>query len=349
MNCKNCGARLKENAVRCSNCGAPVYDEDEYMEIPQYSTTAKEGSGRRKVIIVLVVAIIIVAGLGALSFAQKSFSSSDQPQLAFTGSAGVINGDEYVLYVALPDGSNIRAIHGASLYDCDKTEKGEKDVTAITSDYEYTKSIDSTFRAIFFDLADFEDNIQQGVEYTYTVDMSFTVGDSNEIYDYSTTVSFVGGQLDNVADIVFDHSTSGVTQTTEPATNEATTAQSTTQATTQATTSSTVDASYIYNSFWYTQPYNDADNYNIWAYQFKQDGTYVETYYYKSLNADWTSTVLNGTFKIEGDKLIITGDDSGTMTYTLDSSNTSTIKGDEDTLTARKYNSLKNAEDFFGL
>ncbi len=349
MNCKNCGARLKENSKVCPNCGAFVDDgsgyvllTDNYRSEDVYSDIIGKPQKKRSVFkyIISLLLVAAIAGGGAYYYFTNIYKTDDKPSLSFTSGSGIINDNEPVAYVGLPENSRIEFIHGVQLYDYDKTASKDKK-ESISSNYEYTKSIDGSFRTIFFDTSDIKlkDNT------VLTFEMKFSFVDSDNIYTYYQTVELAENQTDNIADIIFDHSL----DETPPVTAEQTeaedkTEESTTEPTTKTETSTAQNISYIYNSFWFTEPYNDADAYSISSLKFNRDGTYSETQYYKNGAEDWVITNLNGKYEVKEGAVFTIDSEGQTQSYPINSSSQSL-----DGLTSRKYNSIKNAEDFFGL
>lgn len=353
MNCKNCGARLKENAKVCQNCGAFVDDgsgyvllTDNYRSGDVYSDISekpvkKHSAFKYFISILLTIAIV---GAGAYYYFTNIYQQDDKPSLSFTSGSGIINDNEPVVYVALPENSRIEFIHGVSLYDYDKTKSKEKK-DSVSSNYEYTKSIDGSFRTIFFDSSDISPN--DGTVMTF--EMKFSFVDSENVYTYYQTVDFSKSPADNVSDIIFDHSLEeSVPEKTENSVSETTAAETTTKKPTETTTSAETtkaqNVEYIYNSFWFTEPISGDGTYDISAVKFNRDSTYTETHYHKQGDGAWERTNISGKYEINGDTLFTTDSEGQTQSYTIKSS-TKSLEG----LTSRKYNSIKNAEDFFGL
>lgn len=357
MNCKNCGARLKENSKVCPNCGAFIDDgsgyvlltdnfktEDVYSEIID---PKKKKTSTVRYIISFVLIIAIVA-FGAYYYFTNIYEGNQAPELSFTTGSGVINDDEQIIYVLLPENSRIEFIHGVTLYDYDRTN-AEKNADPISANYEYTKGIDNSFRAIFFDVNDIP--MESNTTYTYTFEMKFSFVDSGDVYTYQQPIEFDGDITEDVADVIFDHSLltevttepEKTTANTEEQTTEKTISQTNEAETTNPTTSS-INVDYIYNSFWFTEPYHDADAYSISSLKFNRDGTYSETQYYKNGTEDWVRTSLKGEYEVKDGAVFTTDSEGQTQSYSVDAS-AKTLDG----LTSRKYNSTKNAEDFFGI
>lgn len=353
MNCKNCGARLKENSKVCPNCGAFIDDgsgyvlltdnfktEDIYSDAPHPKN--KKG-GIIKYLISFVLVIAIVAG-GAYYYFTNIYKGDEAPALSFTTGSGIINDDEKVIFVALPENSRIQFIHGVTLYDYDAVNTYRKD-DPISSNYEYTKGIDDSFRAIFFNVNDIP--MEQTASYTYTFEMKFSFFDSADIYSYQQVVEFSGDFSENVADVIFDHSLTDEISTTVPSTENETddkTAKQASGQTTAAVTQTATNINYIYNNYWFTEPYHDANSYSISALKFNRDGSYNETLYYKNGNENWVVTDISGKYEVKDGELFTTDSEGQTQSYAV-SSSSKTLGG----LTLRKYNSVKNAEDFFGI
>ncbi len=342
MNCKNCGTRLSDKAKVCPNCGAFVDDssgytllaaDDRYYDVYSSEKKKKKNSPFKNFLI-LVLVVLIAAGGTFLYFDKIQPALNKAPELSFNQGSGVINRNERVIYVLLDGNSNIQYIHGVSLYNYDRTE--HEDIReSVSTDYEYTKNIDSTFRAIFFDMKDY--NIVKGEKYTYTFEMQFSFNGSDKIYTYYDTVSFDGDIKDDASDIVFDHSL-----------NEGSSSDKKKADNTEKEDGGN-DYSFIYNSYWYTSPSNEENQRNISAFKFNKDKTYSVTHYIKKGDTDWTVSNENGKFDIKDGELIL----SIEGTFTPDAENGEILeKADGKTtqsLTARKYNSLKNTEDFFGM
>lgn len=347
MTCKNCGTRVRDNAKICPNCGAMLDENEGYvlltsdgMDYEDYYSSDKKrkkkgGSGIRWFLSILLTLAII--GGGAYYYFDNIYQKeTPQPNLTFETGSGLINGDEAIIYVTVKDGQNIEFIHGVKLYSYD-TSKIEDGVPAVTSEYQYTKSINDTFRAIFFDIKDFE--LQKSN--TYTFEMQFSFSGSSEVYTYTATVTFPDTIENDISDIIFDHSVEGVSTTDESNTQ---TDESTTKA--EETTANTDDknADFIYDSYWYTKPVTDGSDLTIYAYKFSKDGTYTATRYFKSGAKDWEVTSSSGKFEVSDYSVTVKGSAAGTEEYLIDFDS----KTLED-MTARKYNSVQNAEDFFGI
>lgn len=357
MNCKNCGARIKDNLKVCPNCGAFCGDETGYVLLTSNDrmdetfsddnhTKRRAGGVKFFVSAILVIAII---GAGAYYYFTHIYEANQKPEVVFSTGSGIINGDEEIIYVTIDNNSQIEYIHGVSLFAYDKSDKASQAGNAVSTDYQYTKSIDSSFRAIFFDIADLE--LEEGTDYTYTFEMNFSFVGSDKVYTYNQPITFSSDIQENVSDIIFDHSLDKETTTVfeTEATTKAETAASTTKK-----PASAAGYDFIYKGYWFTEPYNDADSYTIFALKFKEDGKYTSTQYYKNGTADWQVTTYNGTYVIEDGYLVVNnGEGTESTFYKIDSANSSLTQEEEGqasvTLTNRKYNSAKNAEDFFGI
>ena len=214
MNCKYCGARLSDNASICPNCGKMVDENEGYILLSsdqmQYEDVytsdnkkKKKGSGVKWFFSILLT-LAIVAGGAYYYFNYIYEPEPEAPAITFNGGSGVINGNEKVIYVTFDDSdnaANVEYIHGVKLYPYDKTVEGATG-KSVTSDYEYTKNIDSSFRAIFFDTED----LKLSDENTYTFEIMLSFYGDEKVYTYDATVDFGKKIKGNVADTVFDHS-----------------------------------------------------------------------------------------------------------------------------------------------
>lgn len=357
MTCKNCGAKLKQNAKVCQNCGAPCGDDDGYyvLSSDSYGNYADYGEPERRkphivrtvlfvvVVVASLVAILYFTGLGeqwGLPFFDKN---SDAPSLSFSTGAGVINDDEKVLYLTVNENSKIQYIHGVKLFAYNKTQD-KNTADPISTDYEYTKSVGGEIRAIYFDVDEL--NLETDQTYTYTIEAEFQFYDSDRHFTYDEPVTFSGEISENVADKVFDHSMQTTVSSSEPATEKQTTTQPTTEkpSTTAASTEKTGSTKFLQNSFWFTAPDKKGNDYAISAIKFSNGTDCSITKYTKSGNAAWKTSVSKGTYSVSGDKLTVTDSDGTQTQYSINFDYSSVSD-----LTARKYNSVKNAEDFFGM
>ncbi|MGN0524267.1 MAG: zinc ribbon domain-containing protein [Eubacterium sp.] len=340
MNCKNCGAKINSKDRECPNCGASITRENGYVlsfakdEKYDYDDEPPKRRNNFKGIIALILIAALIVG-GEYYYFGVYKKKDVQPQVNFSYGAGLINSDQQIVYVALDEYSKIEYINGVSLYGYDRTSSGKNNDSPLSTDYEYTKSISGIFRAIFFDLEDFD--IEKGKDYTYTFEMTFSFYDNSNQYTYTQVVNFSGSAEEDVSDIVFDHSMKTDVPTAESTTQPP---ETTVAATEKTTEPSSGDASFLYSGFWYTDPYHDGDNYSIDAIQLSQNGGCTITSYNKTGSANWTTTQKNTGFSIKGDVLTIDGDGDYIIDY-----GSFTVAG----LTQRKYNSIKNTEDFFGM
>lgn len=345
MECRICGGKLDPRYPNCPCCGT-VLSPEECLELTGSETIIAEEYDQKRskarvllsvVAIILVIAILSLGGYYALS----KHLNPEKPQLSFESGYGVINGDEPVIYVEIGKNAQLEYIHGVKLYAYDKSDSSAIG-DSISTDYEYTKSDDGTFRTIFFDASKFD--LAPDEEYTYTFEMSFSFVDSTKIFVYQQAVTFPGEISGDASDVVFDHSMDTTSDVTQEATQEELTTEATTQATTKPEQTTSLDVSFIYSSFWFMTPYNDADNYSISSVKFEKNGTCSFTNFFKAGSANWTQTNTKGTYEISGTTLMVTDSEGMTESYVIDSS-TKTLAG----LEARRYNSTKNAEDFFGI
>ena len=358
MKCKNCGARLADNAKVCQNCGASINNEEGYvlltsddtmfdiysedLNTPPPSKEKKKSSGIIWALSIILTLLIIACG-AFYYFTQIYNPTPDKPALSFQTGSGIINDDEKIIYVLLSPDSNIEFIHGVSLYNYDKTDKNAQNIGAVSTNYEYTKSIDSTFRAIFFDTEAL--SLANG-ENTFTFEMKFSFYNSDEIYTYEQPIKFSSEISADAADLIFDHSQS----------DEATTkqAEENTQEQTTAASTAAQDIDFIYDSYWFTEPAENGSELSIAALKFNKDKSYVSTIYFKDGDKSWQITTHNGKYEIKDGYLVVDNGEATESTYYKADSQTKSIYEEENgtkisSLTSRKYNSIKNVEDFFGL
>lgn len=350
MYCKNCGTRLSDNAKVCPNCGTFIDDGSGYTLLTSddryddfYSSDPvpeKKKSGTLAYIISLILVIAIVGAGAYIYFTKINPPQKPSPQVEFSTGCGIINETQPVVYLTL-DNPDIQYIHGVTLYEYNKDNpEGEKKL--ISNDYEYTKNIDNTFRAIFFDTSEF--GLKKGKKYNYMFEVKLAFVGSDDIFTYNEPMEFKGGFKNNKADVVFDHGKKTEAEETKEETEEKTTEEQTTKKKT--------DTAFIYESYWYTKPYSEGDLKVIFAFKFSKDNTYVSTKYEKKGKDDWKVSTYNGKFKIDDGYIVASDSDGGEKTYYKigDSSLTEELDGETvQKLTARKYNSVKNAEDFFGI
>ncbi len=352
MVCKNCGARLKENATRCSNCGTIV--ESQYtIDITKYASpdTLSEKylirKRRRRFFKIFVAIILVLAlGLGSFFFFDYLHENKSAPDLYFESGTGIIN-DEKIVYLVLNDATSLEFIHGVKLYDGDITKPLAKKSDPISTDYQYTKSAEDSIRSIFFYTDDL--GVKEGKNYTYTFEMTFGFADDTNFYTYQQVVDFSGDINDDISDFIFDHSLK------EEIPSELTT--STTEPDTTATTQQTnepVDMGFIYNSFWFTEPYTEVDKHYISCWKFNQGGT-ISVTSYTYANGKWETRLSTIKFTIDGNKLNVDDGEGEISTFVVNSKEFSIkqVGGEYDNvemeLTSRKYNSISNVEDFFGM
>ena len=342
MTCKNCGAKLRDNAKVCTNCGAFVDDssgytllaaDDRVYDVYSSDKKKKKNGGAKFVIALLIIALI--AGIGAYVYFGKIVPSKNkQPSLTFSEGSGLINRNQKVIFVSIPKGADVQYIHGVSLYDYDKTAVDDLR-KPITTDYEYTKNIDSTFRAIYFDMKDF--NVEKGVNHTYTFEMLFSFNGSDKIYTYQHKVTIDGTFEKDVSDSVFDHSLTGENGETLQNGKK------------PKTTKKQENFKFIYEGYWYTAPNSEGDTKSISAFKFNKDKTYTVTNYIKHGTADWVVDTDKGKYQIKDGTLTLNEGGS----FEIDSENEEISESNDgqktQTLTSRKYNSIQNTEDFFGL
>ena len=328
MNCKNCGAKIRDNERVCPNCGAFVDDGSGYTLLTSderlddfYSSEQSKPKKHFRFFLVLLLVIALSAGGAYVYYSYIQPAIDKKPSMSFTSGTGIINADERVIYVTLDNGTDVEYIGSASL------SAGE---TKLTESYEYTKNIDSSFRAVFFDTEGL--TLEDGAECT----VNLTLGINGKGYEYSTSLTFEANTDSDASDLVFDHSMStidsdSVVETTEAATTQTTEAQSN---------------DFIYKGYWYTAPVTNGDTLTIDAYRFDEDKTFSVTTYTKKGNADWSATADSGNYEIE-DGYITVSDIHVKIDY---SASTLTVEGDsayKGKMTNTVHNSLVNAQNFF--
>lgn len=351
MKCKNCGASLRDNARVCQNCGAFVEDEKGYtllssddaydLPAPKRRKTKKSKKGFGFFIILLLVAAI--AGGGSYYYFTNIYSPKPQkPELSFSQGTGVINGDERVVYVRFNEPADVQFIHRVSLYNYDKTQKGAPDDSPVTNNYEYTKSIDSTFRAIYFDTENLK--LTQDVNYTYTFEISLSFIGSEDIYSYEVPVSISSDFSKDVSAEIFDHSMDRDGEAPKVT-------QSSKKDDGKSTSAGVKNADYVYEGYWFTAPVREGQRQSISSYKFNKDNTFVKTDFVKASGSDWNISTSKGSYSIEDGYVIVEqSDQSKAQHYKINANDKSLIKdgsADGEALTSRKYNSVTNVEDFF--
>lgn len=357
MNCKNCGAQINSDLKKCPNCGAKCDSDDGYFLLTtnerEYEIYDDSNERKKRILpFILAAVFIVLVAIGSYYYFSNIYEKDDNEQvkMTFFEGSGVINDNQKVIYVALDDNSKVQYIHGVSLYDYDTNDKAHEKKEAVSTDYEYTKNIDDSFRAIFFFTDDL--GIKEGEDYTYTFEMKFSFIGSDDVYTYTQDVQFNGNISEDISSVIFDHSFDETNDITTSMTNgeeETVLQNSSTQA---AGNVDNID--YIYEGFWFTQPVKEEDSYIIYALKFNKNNTYTSTYYYKNRNEEWKISNYNGKYSIEDGCIVIDNGESSEKTYYKLNSTQKTIIEEVDSQTAasltnRRYNSVKNAEDFFGI
>lgn len=344
MNCKNCGARMSDNAKVCPNCGAMTDENEGYVlltdndtEYEDYYSTDKKPKKKKgggiKWFLSILLTLAIVGGGAYYYFEYIYDKPTEAPAVTFEGGTGIINGDEQILYVTIKDNTSIEYIHGVTL--CDLTSS-DSTKTNITDKYQYTKSINDTFRAIFFDTKELE--LKDNVPYSFEMKFSFSGDDT--VYTYTETVKYAKDADTDVSDVIFDHSVEGESTTAAEVTESTTKAEETTT----TATANADDAAFIGESYWFGEPEKNGDEYTIYCYKFNDDGKYTATKYYKNGSKDWEITSSGGTYELSAYSLSFGGEE-----YLIDGENKALESDTGKKLTSRKFNSVKNAEDFFGI
>ena len=335
MKCKNCGANIENPRGVCPVCGcAVVQDEGVSLGNIKYDSAKYDYApvNKKKRFIIASIVIILIFAIASFAFFYVQNLKIPQPEMSFTTGQGIINDDEHIIYAFIDDSSHLEYIHGVKLYEGEVDENTIKISKPVLSDYQYTKSVDEGFRAIFFDLDEL--NLEEQGNYTYTFQMTFSfVGDENW-YTYYETVNITGSTNLDVTKIIFDYS-----MLDAPNVNN--------------TTASSDPLDFVYDGYWYTQPVQSQDTFTIYSLKLNKDNSCVITKYTKSGESNWKVETEKSTYTLEDEKLSVDFGNNHTESYVVDTKNkTIAVSGTSAKkvlLTQRKNNTLKNAEDFFGL
>lgn len=335
MKCKNCGANIENPRGVCPVCGcAVVQDEGVSLGNIKYDSAKYDYApvNKKKRFIIASIVIILIFAIASFVLFYVQSLKIPQPEMSFTTGQGIINDDEHIIYAFIDDSSHLEYIHGVKLYEGEVDENTIKISKPVLSDYQYTKSVDEGFRAIFFDLDEL--NLEEQGNYTYTFQMTFSfVGDENW-YTYYETVNITGSTNLDVTKIIFDYS-----MLDAPNVNN--------------TTASSDPLDFVYDGYWYTQPVQSQDTFTIYSLKLNKDNSCVITKYSKSGESNWEVETEKSTYTLEDEKLSVDFGNNHTESYVVDTKNkTIAVSGTSAKkvlLTQRKNNTLKNAEDFFGL
>lgn len=336
MKCKNCGANIENPRGVCPVCGcAVVQDEGVSLGNIKYDSAKYDYApvNKKKRFIIASIVIILIFAIASFVLFYVQSLKIPQPEMSFTTGQGIINKDEHIIYAFIDDSSHLEYIHGVKLYEGEVDENTIKKISKpVLSDYQYTKSVDEGFRAIFFDLDEL--NLEEQGNYTYTFQMTFSfVGDENW-YTYYETVNITGSTNLDVTKIIFDYS-----MLDAPNVNN--------------TTASSDPLDFVYDGYWYTQPVQSQDTFTIYSLKLNKDNSCVITKYTKSGESNWKVETEKSTYTLEDEKLSVDFGNNHTESYVVDTKNkTIAVSGTSAKkvlLTQRKNNTLKNAEDFFGL
>ena len=335
MKCKNCGANIENPRGVCPVCGcAVVQDEGVSLGNIKYDSAKYDYApiNKKKRFIIASIVIILIFAIASFVLFYVQSLKIPQPEISFTTGQGIINNDEHIIYAFIDDSSHLEYIHGVKLYEGEVDENTIKISKPVLSDYQYTKSVDEGFRAIFFDLDEL--NLEEQGNYTYTFQMTFSfVGDENW-YTYYETVNITGSTKLDVTKIIFDYS-----MLDAPNVNN--------------TTASSDPLDFVYDGYWYTQPVQSQDTFTIYSLKLNKDNSCVITKYSKSGESNWEVETEESTYTLEDEKLSVDFGNNHTESYVVDTKNkTIAVSGTSAKkvlLTQRKNNTLKNAEDFFGL
>lgn len=330
MKCKNCGATVPKGSNLCINCGAVLNKSSvNFSDIPreEQKNEKKKHPGVKKAICI-ILSFLIILGAGATSFClfyQKNMQR-ERPELDFSCGQGVINENESVVYVTVSNPSKLQYIHGVKLYEGDVAQNDIVKAKPVAENYKYTKNIDDSVRAIYFDLNDL--GLKKGKNYTYTFEMTFGFYNDDSRYTYLQAINFAMSD-NNVSDVIFD-STAAKTTAQQPAENA----------------DAEITNDYIYDNYWYSQPFKDENNRTaINSLKFSDDGTCTVTYYVLDEANKWTVTTYKGSFEIKDNRVSAKLDNGKSATLTLDSkARTLTPDKSDKSLTERKHNSVTNAE-----
>lgn len=335
MKCKNCGANIENPRGVCSVCGAAVVqDEGVSLDDFRYASSKYEYAPVNKKRRFIIVSAVIILVFAIVSFVLFYFQNikMPQPEMSFTTGQGIINKDEHIVYAFIDDSSHLEYIHGVKLYEGEVDENTIKASKSALTDYQYTKSVDDGFRAVFFDLDEL--NLEKTGNYTYTFQMTFSFAGDENWYTYYETVNITGSTNLDVTKIIFDYS-----MLDTPNMNN--------------TTVSGDPLAFVYEGYWYAQPVQLGDNYSIYSLKFNKDNTCTVTLYSKSGESNWEISTQKATYTLDNERLSVEFDDKHTEAYDVDTKNkTLSVSGSSDKKTLliqRKNNTLKNAEDFFGL
>lgn len=335
MKCENCGANIENPRGVCPVCGcAVVQDEGVSLGNIKYDSAKYDYApvNKKKRFIIASIVIILIFAIASFVLFYVQSLKIPQPEMSFTTGQGIINNDEHIIYAFIDDSSHLEYIHGVKLYEGEVDENTIKISKPVLSDYQYTKSVDEGFRAIFFDLDEL--NLEEQGNYTYTFQMTFSfVGDENW-YTYYETVNITGSTNLDVTKIIFDYS-----MLDAPNVNN--------------TTASSDPLDFVYDGYWYTQPVQSQDTFTIYSLKLNKDNSCVITKYSKSGESNWEVETEKSTYTLEDEKLSVDFGNNHTESYVVDTKNkTIAVSGTSAKkvlLTQRKNNTLKNAEDFFGL
>ena len=335
MKCKNCGVNIENPRGVCPVCGcAVVQDEGVSLGNIKYDSAKYDYApvNKKKRFIIASIVIILIFAIASFVLFYVQSLKIPQPEMSFTTGQGIINKDEHIIYAFIDDSSHLEYIHGVKLYEGEVDENTIKISKPVLSDYQYTKSVDEGFRAIFFDLDEL--NLEEQGNYTYTFQMTFSfVGDENW-YTYYETVNITGSTNLDVTKIIFDYS-----MLDAPNVNN--------------TTASSDPLDFVYDGYWYIQPVQTQDTFTIYSLKLNKDNSCVITKYSKSGEMNWEVETEKSTYTLEDEKLSVDFGNNHTESYVVDTKNkTIAVSGTSAKkvlLTQRKNNTLKNAEDFFGL
>lgn len=329
MRCKNCGARVNKKSEMCMNCGALLKKNNDAVDISalnmaDYSRRKSKLGGKNVFLIILAVLIIVGAGFASFYFSLQRDAKADKPELSFESGQGIINKNENVIYLMIEDSSKIQFIHGAKLYDKNVESDSVIKSNAVDEDYQYTKNVDKSIRAVFFDLD--KQNLKENENYTFTIELTVSFVDDNNRYTYLLPVNFTTSLKQDVSEFVFDHS---ISQTvTDVALDE-----------------SEISDDFLFDGYWYSKQYDNKGNKAIYSVKFKNDNSCVVTYYETDSDAKCLVNTVNGTFDKNDSNVSVKLSNGEELSFKIDLSNKRVSGSSNEVFTQRQNNSVENAEE----
>lgn len=354
MICKNCGAQLDEGVMLCPNCNTKIEQNDAFSLIAEDENEPKQSFEKEQSIdtvmrkrqkrgmiafsIFTIVLLICSAVFPYMYFSDK-LSKQEDPVLEFTSGCGVINKNEQVVYAGFVDSAIVQYIQGVELYN---ESDGKPVGDIISADYEYTQSIDNSFRVIYFDAENLDIGPSDTASLVFVIKLS-VYGDDN-IYTYYQNATFDYTTTTDISDIVFDHSQDVDVTVTLP--KEQTTRELPTRVTT------TIDISFVFEGYWYAPVVDDGETKSITVYQFirNDERDCNITRYTLDNNGNWTKQVKKKSqYLFENGQVIVTNAITGMSdVYDINGLTKKLYKQtseDDAELKHLEHNSQENAED----